>query len=66
MSHLPYWGRAEIAERLGVHRSKAYRLTLRPDFPEPAARLSTGDVWRIDAVENWAAEHWSPDGPPSP
>jgi prophage regulatory protein len=60
-------GTAEIAVLLGVGRQQANRITRRPDFPEPEARLSAGGVWLREDVERWAAEHASrrPGRPPT-
>nr|WP_127502220.1 helix-turn-helix domain-containing protein [Actinoplanes solisilvae] len=55
---------AEVAEYLRVDRRKAYRITNRPGFPEPYARLALGRVWLAADVEAWAAEHW-PMTPPA-
>lgn len=50
-------GTAEIAERLGVSRQWAEILTRRRDFPEPAAILKAGRIWRAEDIEQWATEH---------
>ncbi len=47
-------GVSEIAETFGVATNSAWRWTQRPDFPEPAARLKSGRVWRRKDVERWA------------
>lgn len=47
-------GAAEIQQLLGVGRQRAYQLTQMPDFPEPAARLKMGAVWRTAEVIAWA------------
>ena len=46
-------GAAEIAERLGVTRQRAYQITARRDFPEPIAHLAMGQVWDTRDVETW-------------
>lgn len=46
-------GAAEIAERLGVGRSRAYQIVGRRDFPEPYQVLRMGQVWLADDVEAW-------------
>lgn len=52
----PVMGAAEIADRLGVTRQRAYQLTARRDFPAPIAQLAMGQVWSTDDVEAWVAE----------
>jgi predicted DNA-binding transcriptional regulator AlpA len=52
MHHLV--GAAEIAAMLGVSRQRVQQLTSRPDFPEPAAVLAMGKVWRTEDVQAWA------------
>jgi predicted DNA-binding transcriptional regulator AlpA len=47
-------GIAEIAERLHVARNTAWRWSQRADFPEPAARLTTGPIWHTSDIERWA------------
>lgn len=49
-------GAAEIAERLGVTRQRAYQITARRDFPEPIAHLAMGQVWETSDVEAWIRE----------
>ncbi|MFY1586089.1 helix-turn-helix transcriptional regulator [Micromonospora sp. WMMD734] len=49
-------GAAEIQERLGVSRQRAYILINRRDFPAPAATLRMGNVWLKSDVEAWIAE----------
>ena len=55
---LPLVGVAEIRDLL-VHVSRQYvlELTLRSDFPEPAAELAAGDVWSRADVDAWIDEH---------
>jgi hypothetical protein len=43
-------GVAELAERLGVSRQRAWTVTGRPDFPEPVARLEATPVWTAGCV----------------
>lgn len=42
-----------MAELLRVSRQRAHQLALRPDFPEPVAKLSMGRIWERAAVEEW-------------
>jgi prophage regulatory protein len=32
-------------------------MTLRSDFPRPAAELAEGDVWFLEEVQTWLADH---------
>lgn len=50
-------GAQEIGEMLGVSRQRVYQLTSRADWPEPAATLAMGKVWRTEDVKRWQAEH---------
>lgn len=47
-------GVAEIAERLGVSRSRADQITREKDFPD-GRRLIMGTVWWSEDVEAWIA-----------
>jgi prophage regulatory protein len=49
-------GAAEIQERLGIGRQRAYQLISRRDFPAPRWTLKMGNVWLSDDVEAWIAE----------
>ena len=49
-------GLAELAEMLGVGVQQANRLSRRPDFPAPQARLKAGTIWLREDVERWIAE----------
>src|SRR5438552_709881 len=51
---------AELAAFFGSAKRTAWRYTLRPDFPEPYAQLSTGQVWRRSDVERWQRKHNAP------
>lgn len=53
MARFRVMGAAEIAERLGVTRQRAYQITARRDFPEPIAHLAMGQVWDTRDVEAW-------------
>jgi predicted DNA-binding transcriptional regulator AlpA len=46
----------EIAEMLGVTRQRVDQLHRTEGFPEPAAELAIGRVWRRQDVEAWARE----------
>ena len=47
-------GLKEIAVICGVAYNTAWRWSQRPDFPQPAARLSGGSVWRREDIDRWA------------
>ena len=48
-------GLTEIAERLGVSRQRADQIVRTdPAFPEPAAVITAGRIWRRSDVERWA------------
>ena len=50
-------GVAELAERLGVSRQRAWTVTGRPDFPEPVAQLKATPVWSAGSVRRFL-EAW--------
>ena len=50
-------GPAEIQDRLGVSRQRAYIIIGRKDFPDPWVVLSMGKVWRSTDVERWIKQH---------
>lgn len=45
---------AEIVAMLDVGRARVFQLISSPGFPEPAAVLSVGKVWRYADVVEWA------------
>lgn len=47
------YGTAEIADRLGVTRQRAYVISRQKGFPEPLDTLQMGPVWSRDDVEDW-------------
>lgn len=49
-------GVAEIADRLGVGKSRANQLVRQPDFPE-GTKLAQGWVFDAADVEEWIREH---------
>ncbi|WP_433537604.1 helix-turn-helix transcriptional regulator [Micromonospora sp. CA-249363] len=53
---LEVYGAAEIQDRLGISRQRAYILINRRDFPAPAATLKMGSIWLKADVEKWIAE----------
>lgn len=53
MTKLRVMGAAEIADRLGVVRQRAYQIVNRKGFPDPIAHLAMGQVWDAADVEAW-------------
>lgn len=49
-------GVAEVADMLGVTRTRVSQLASVPGFPAPVARLAAGPVWDRKDVEAWAKE----------
>jgi prophage regulatory protein len=50
-------GTAEIQDRLGVGRARAYQIVSRRGFPEPYVVLKMGQIWLADDVEAWMKVH---------
>jgi predicted DNA-binding transcriptional regulator AlpA len=59
------YGTAEIADRLGVTRQRAYVISRQRTFPESWDDLEMGSVWRREDVEAWIAAN-RPDRLPDP
>lgn len=57
MGKLDLMGIAEIAERLGVTKSRADQIIREKSFPDPASRLRMGLIWETSDVEGWIARH---------
>ena len=57
MNHLDLVDLREIGRRCGISTNHVSALTRQPDFPEPAASLSIGDVWVWGSVYGWAHHH---------
>lgn len=55
MGKLDVMGTAEIAQRLGVSKSRANQIVRERDFPEAAVRLTMGPIWMTADVEAWIA-----------
>lgn len=53
----------EIAALLDVSRQRAHQLTGDATFPDPAARLAAGPIWRTTDVARWIARHRPPCPP---
>jgi predicted DNA-binding transcriptional regulator AlpA len=55
---LPLMGAAEIAQRLGVNRTRVNQLLKGdPTFPKPYVTLAAGHVWKTGDVEAWIATY---------
>jgi prophage regulatory protein len=50
-------GAAELAERLGVSKSRVHQIVNHKNFPDPYAELRIGRVWLAEDVEAWISEH---------
>jgi prophage regulatory protein len=50
-------GAAELSERLGCSRQRAYQIARKSDFPKPYAKLKQGTVWAAEEVEAWMIAH---------
>lgn len=55
--------RKEIAELLGVSQQRVYQLLRHADFPEPAADLAIGKVWKRSDILAWARRTGRLDDP---
>jgi hypothetical protein len=49
-------GVTEIATMLGVSTQRVSQLTRTTTFPEPAAKLAAGWIWKLEDVEACARE----------
>jgi predicted DNA-binding transcriptional regulator AlpA len=47
-------GPAELAQVLGVSRTRVQQITAKPDFPPPVAELVMGNVWDLADIRRWA------------
>jgi prophage regulatory protein len=50
-------GTAEIADRLGVTRQRAYQISRTKTFPDSFDDVSAGSFWLSSDVEKWIAEN---------
>lgn len=46
-------GIKEVAEMLGVSRTRADQLSRRPNFPEPKVRHARVRLWEDEEVQTW-------------
>ena len=58
-------GVPEIADELGVSRTRVYQLTARKDFPKPVAKLMMGTIWKRQDIQRWATTWTRKTGRPS-
>jgi len=49
-------GIAEIAELLGVSRTRIHQLRSEGALPQPCETLAMGPVWLREDIERWARE----------
>jgi prophage regulatory protein len=47
-------GSYELTQLLGVKRARVYQISNADDFPQPAAVLAMGSIWRLDDIKEWA------------
>ena len=47
-------GSYELTQLLGVKRARVYQISSADDFPQPAAVLAMGSIWRLDDIKEWA------------
>jgi len=47
-------GSYELTQLLGVKRARVYQISSAEDFPQPAAVLAMGSIWRLDDIKEWA------------
>jgi predicted DNA-binding transcriptional regulator AlpA len=61
-------GARDIAELLGIQKTRAYELVNRKGFPDPVATINTRTrMWSRTAVVEWAVEHrYDITPPPKP
>jgi prophage regulatory protein len=50
----------EVADYLNISRQRVHQLTERDDFPEPAATLAVGRIWRGSDIRAWS-KRYRPD-----
>ncbi|WP_201754358.1 helix-turn-helix transcriptional regulator [Micromonospora rubida] len=56
-------GPYEIAQRLGVSRSRFQQIVNRPTFPRPYRELRGMKVWLAEDVEAWIKKYRQPQPP---
>ncbi len=47
-------GSYELTLLLGVKRARVYQISNTDDFPQPAAVLAMGSIWRLEDIKEWA------------
>lgn len=53
---LPVVGAAELEYLLNVSQQRAFQLINEFDFPAPWVHLRAAKLWRMEDIEQWAAE----------
>jgi prophage regulatory protein len=67
----PIVGTAELEVLLNVSPARVFQLVVRPDFPDPWARVRAGRMWRTEDIQAWAKAEGRalhplpPDWPPA-
>lgn len=56
MTHT-HLGLHELADRLGVSKTRAGQIRATAGFPAPCAELRSGPVWHEADVDRWLAAH---------
>jgi prophage regulatory protein len=57
---MPLVGIKEVAEMIGVSRTRADQLSRRPNFPEPKVRHARVRLWAEADVQAWIAANRPP------
>ncbi|WP_250283881.1 helix-turn-helix transcriptional regulator [Frankia sp. CiP1_Cm_nod2] len=60
-------GIKEVAEMIGVSRTRADQLSRRPSFPEPKIRHARVRMWEDSDIEAWLDRYrpdWRGESPP--
>ena len=47
-------GSYELTQLLCVKRARVYQISNTDDFPQPAAVLAMGSIWRLEDIKEWA------------
>jgi len=56
MAPIELWGTGDIADLLGVSRSRADQLSRQFGFPKPYARAFGRRLWRKSEIVKWAKQ----------
>lgn len=50
-------GAQELQVRLGVSKTRVYKIAAKPGFPAPVIKLRQGQLWLADEVDAWIRIH---------